>query len=88
MMGSTLQLVRKYHRLNQKQLADKLGVSPAYLSELEGNHKKPTISILEKYQEAFGLPTSSLVYMHEALENGQGRGIAKKAIRILKWASE
>ena len=88
MMGLTLQLVRKYHRLGQKELAQRLEISASYLSELETDKKKPSLMILEKYQKEFGLPSSSLVYIHEALESGKGKGIAKKAIRILEWASE
>jgi len=88
MMGLTLQLVRKYHRLDQKALATKLGISASYLSELEKDKKKPSLLILEKYQQEFGLPSSSLIYIHEALESGKGDGIAKKAVKILEWANE
>lgn len=87
-MGTTLELVRKYHRLDQKALAERLGVSPSYLSEIENNRKKPTLAILQKYQDEFALPASSLIYIHEALETGKARGIAEKAIKILKWANE
>ena len=88
MMGNALLLVRKYHKLDQKELAKLLEISPSYLSELERDKKKPTITVLEKYQETFKLPASSLIYIHEALETGHGKGIAEKAIRILDWADE
>lgn len=88
MIGSTLQLVRKYHRLDQKSLAEKLGISASYLSELEKDKKKPSLLILQKYQEEFDLPSSSLIYIHEALESGKGSGIARKAVKILEWANE
>ena len=86
MMGKALHLVRQYHRLDQKELATRLGISSSYLSELERDKKKPTLAILIRYQEEFDLPPSSLIYIHEALEDGKGKGIAEKAIKILDWA--
>lgn len=88
MIGTALRLVRDYHRLDQRELAGKLGISPSYLSELEKGKKKPSLELLEKYQAVFDLPPSSLIYIFEALETGKGKGIAKKAIKILDWANE
>ncbi|WP_395373714.1 helix-turn-helix domain-containing protein [Marinicella sp. W31] len=88
MIGTTLQLVREYHRLSQKALAQKLGISASYLSELEKNKKKPNLTLLQKYQSEFDLPASSLIYIQEALDNGRGDGIVNKALKILEWAKE
>ncbi len=88
MLHKVLKLVRQYHRLDQKQTADKLGISPSYLSEIETGKKEPSLSILDEYQKKFGIPKSSLLMIAESLENGKTKSISSKAIKILEWATE
>ena len=88
MLNKVLKLVRQYHRLNQKQTAEKLGISPSYLSEIESGHKEPTLSILDEYHKNFGIPKASLLMIAESLENGKTKSISSKAIKILEWAAD
>ncbi|MCZ7597545.1 MAG: helix-turn-helix domain-containing protein [Gammaproteobacteria bacterium] len=63
MIGTALRLVRDYHRLDQRELAGKLGISPSYLSELEKGKKKPSLELLEKYRGGFRFATF-ISYLH------------------------
>lgn len=88
MLNKVLKLVRQYHRLDQKDTAKKLGISRSYLSELENGKKEPTLTILEKYQDKFGLPRSSLLLLEESLKDGKKNTFSTKAIKILEWVAD
>lgn len=87
MLNEVLKLVRLYHRMDQKSTAEKLGISPPYLSEIEAGKKPPSLKLLEKYQEVFSLPASSLLLITESLQEGSKKSISGKALKILKWAA-
>lgn len=89
MLGEMLKLVRQYHRLDQKTAAEKLELPASYLSEIERGKKLPTLRVIEKYQKAFDLPKSSLMYIAESLDDQtEQKKMSSKAIKILKWAAE
>lgn len=54
--GSKVRSLRKHYNLTQKQLADKLGLSAAYLSALEHGHRgRPSRELVHDMCAAFGL---------------------------------
>lgn len=53
-IGDTLQVIRKAKGMNQKELADKVGISSKHLSELENGHKEPRYDLLCKLLDALG----------------------------------
>ncbi|HTS16559.1 MAG TPA: helix-turn-helix transcriptional regulator [Verrucomicrobiae bacterium] len=88
MMNKALTLIRVFHNLKQKDLAESLGVSPSFLSEIESGKKQPTVDMLQKYADHFRIPVSSLVYFSEQMDKGGQRAnnpIAAKALRMLEW---
>jgi len=89
MINEALKLVRVYHNLNQKKLADALELSPSYLNEIESGKKQVTMDVLEKYSHYFKIPTSSLLYFAEQKSRHDGHRrvnpIAAKAIKMLDW---
>ncbi len=92
MLNEALRLIRVFHDLNQKDLADKLGISNSYLSEIESGKKTPTLEVIEKYSETFNMPSSSILFFSENLKNGGNsektkKYISKKMIKILDWIS-
>ena len=93
MLNEALRLIRAFHDIKQKDLADKLGISNSYLSEIESGNKTPTLEIIEKYSDVFNMPSSSILFFSENLNNGEKsdktrKHISKKVIRILDWISE
>ena len=89
MINDALKLVRVYHNLKQKQLAEALELSPSYLNEIESGKKQVTMDVLEKYSKFFKIPTSSLLYFAERKgrhgEKNVVNPIAAKAIKMLDW---
>lgn len=53
-IGETLQSLRKVRGLQQKELAEKVGITSKHLSELENGHKEPRYSVLCKLLQALG----------------------------------
>lgn len=80
MLAEALRLIRVYHDMKQQELADKLGLSKSYVSELEGGKKVPSMEVIQKYADAFGIPPSSILFFSENLENPSRARRAKTAI--------
>jgi transcriptional regulator with XRE-family HTH domain len=67
MLSEALRLIRVFHDLTQKELAEKLGISKSYLSEIESGKKTPTFDLLNRYSEFFDIPASSIMFFSESL---------------------
>jgi transcriptional regulator with XRE-family HTH domain len=89
MINEALRLVRVFHNVKQKDLADALGLSPSHLSEIESGKKQVTMEILERYAHYFKIPASSLLYFAEHKNSHGGKHppnpIAAKALKMLDW---
>ena len=54
-VGAQLRRLRESHRLSQAALADRLGISPSYLNQLERGKRPLTVSVLLRVTEQFGI---------------------------------
>ena len=45
-LGKNLRRIRKQKNLTVESLAEKAGISPGYLSDIEHNKKTPSLSVL------------------------------------------
>ncbi len=93
MLGEGLRLIRVFHDIQQKELADKLGVAQSYISEIESGKKQPTIPILEKYATFFDIPVSSILFFSEAIEENKFSekvrvSVSKKVLKILDFIAQ
>lgn len=93
MFGEALRLVRSFHEVNQSDLADALGISRSYLSEIESGKKVPSLDLLQRYATHFGIPLSSLVFFSENTGESERdlsvrKMLGKKAIAILQWVEK
>jgi transcriptional regulator with XRE-family HTH domain len=89
-LGRVLKLIRTYHQLKQNELAEKLGISNSYLSEIETGKKDSSISLLEQYSRVFEIPVSHIILLSEHVDESKEWSplsvvVAKKALAILDY---
>lgn len=90
MLNRALKIVREVHRMKQGELANSLGISKSYLSELERGEKKVSLDVLNKYASTFDVPASTFLSFMEALEGESEtrRARAEKLLSVLSWTVE
>ncbi|MEP3630562.1 MAG: helix-turn-helix transcriptional regulator [Hyphomicrobiales bacterium] len=93
MLSEALRLLRVYHDMKQKDLAEKLGLSSSHVSEIESGNKTPSLEVVQKYAALFKIPVSSIMFFSEqiegvskksAIETRAKNAIASKIISLLK----
>lgn len=90
MLNEALRLIRVFHDLKQFELAEKLGVSKSYISEIEKGTKTPSLELVEKYSNFFKLPVSAIMFFAEELPSARTgekvrSKIADKVLDILRF---
>lgn len=93
MISEALRLIRVFHGLKQGDLAEKLGISSSYLSEIEHGKKSPSLDLINQYAKIFHMPASSILFFSEKIEDAQSGekfrvSIASKAISLLKMIEQ
>ncbi len=81
MLGNALRLLRVLHDKKSSDLANELGICPAYLSKRETEKGQPTLEILNKYAAIFQTTTSALLFFSENLDKEKNRGPFKIGMR-------
>jgi transcriptional regulator with XRE-family HTH domain len=71
MLSEALRLLRVFHDMKQKDLAEKLGVSKSYISEIENDNRTPSLDVIRKYSEIFRVPVSSIMFFSEHIQDAQ-----------------
>ena len=64
-IGNVLYSLRLIEKLSVKELAEKMGVSPTYICDVEANRKRPSLDRLELYSEALNVNVHTLIYFNE-----------------------
>lgn len=70
-LGTVLKLLRIANDLSIKDLAEKMKVSSAYISEIEANNKKPSYEIITKYSNVLNVSRSSIMIFDEEGEKNE-----------------
>ena len=60
-VGKTIKELRKEKDLTQKELAYAVGITNVYLSMIENSIKTPSLKLLAKLSEVFGVPLQLLL---------------------------
>jgi len=87
MTNEALRLFRIFNDLKLYEMADKLDISPSYLSEIEKGKKEPSLKLIEKYAKVFDIKASSIIAFSEKLDKdkkGIKNAIAKNIIKLLQ----
>jgi transcriptional regulator with XRE-family HTH domain len=87
-ISEALRLLRVFHDLSQTDLAQRLGVSKSFMSEIESGKKEPTLTLLGRYSEELDIPLSSLLFFAESVGGSTTTGnhvVAAKVLKLLEW---
>ncbi|MDO5680178.1 MAG: helix-turn-helix transcriptional regulator [Pelistega sp.] len=68
MLGNTLKFYREKNGLTQSLLAEKADINEKYYGRLERNECDPTVKMLMKICQAFGIRLSDFFVSHEKEE--------------------
>ncbi len=77
MLSEALRLIRVFHDLKQGDVAERLGLSKSFVSEIENGHKTPSVDIIEKYAHEFKIPASSILFFSEQLGKPRSKSDAR-----------
>ena len=80
-IGDVLKRTRAIYGYRANEMCTMLGISASYLSEIENNKKKPSLEILEKYAEIYGIRLSSLILLSENIDEAEQTGKGPAMIR-------
>lgn len=69
-LGYKLKKLRIENRLEQSELAEKIGITKKHMSRIERNLNTPRESTLEKYCDYFGVDREYFKPTHEEMKNG------------------
>ncbi len=81
MIGEALRLIRVFHNVKQRDLAQALKISPSYLSEIENGKKEPSLEILERYATEFRTSTSAILFFRDGVKQDSMRSTIKSKVR-------
>lgn len=60
LIGKNIKVIRVSKQISQKDLAKQVGVTHNYLSMVENDAKKPSLTLMEKLSKALGVPLAAL----------------------------
>lgn len=84
MIGDVLKRMRIIYDYKAKDMSNLLDISPSYLSEIENGKKQPSLDLLQRYANVFGVKVSSLILLSEKIENvEENQQVVKKMMKYL-----
>lgn len=67
MIGEALRLIRVFHDRTSKDMADDLGISRSYLSEIEHGHKQPSLELIGRFAKVLGTKPSVILFFADKI---------------------
>lgn len=83
-IDEALRLIRIWHDISQKDLAAKLGISKSWVCEIESGKKCPTIPLVQKFAEYFGIEVSTIFAFAEYIECQQNINLSTLKM-LINW---
>jgi len=85
-IGERLRTYRNRAGLNQEELAEKAGVHPTYIGQLERGEKNATLETVEKVARALSLPFE--VLFEAIIEGNADNAVARECYELITAQSE
>lgn len=83
MIGDVLKKTRVIYGFKASEMSTKLGISNSYLSEIENNKKQPSLELLQRYADVYGMKLSSLILLSENFEEANKNNTGQDFIKNL-----
>lgn len=83
MIGEVLRLFRTIEGEKAHNFAQKLGISPSYLSLIESGKRQPSIELINKYADILGVRPSGILFFYEEVNDGEIKNSLLKMSRPL-----
>ncbi len=80
MLHKALRIIRVFEGITQSQASEKLGISQSYISEIERGDKVPTLEIISKYSDVFGIPASAILLFSESIDSNSSSEKARTLV--------
>ena len=61
-LGTAVKTIRNNNGLKQNEFAERLGITQAYLSQIENNKKKPSLEVIEQIATSTNTPIPVLFW--------------------------
>lgn len=74
MLGRTLKKLRGIYGYSAREMSSLLRISSSYLSEIENGKKEPSLLVLQRFADVFGLKMSTLLRFSEQYECAEKEG--------------
>lgn len=68
MLGEALRLIRVFHDRKINELAQEIGLSPSYISEIENGRKTPSLETIEKYAKYFNTSRGAIMFFADDIK--------------------
>jgi len=81
MIGNTLKRMRSIYGYKATNMSEMLDISKSYLSEIENEKKQPSLELLQKYANIFGVKLSSLILLSEKFDSAEKENRLQKFIQ-------
>ena len=81
MIGDVLKRTRIIYGYKASEMSSELGISASYLSEIENNKKQPSLELLQKYADVYGIRLSSLILLSENMDEAEKSGNGTAFVR-------
>ena len=67
MIGEALRLIRVFHDRTSREMAEDLGISRSYLSEIEHGHKQPSLELIGRFADVIDTKPSVILFFADKL---------------------
>ena len=84
-LGKVLKLFRLTEERNVKSVAEKIGVSCTYISEVENDNKSPSVKLLKKFSECYEIPSSEFLRIEELSKDKEYNSLQTFLEVVLTW---
>jgi transcriptional regulator with XRE-family HTH domain len=75
-----LKMLRIADELSARELGSQINLSISYISDIETGRKKPTLVVLEKYGQYFGISPANLLLLQEGNEHASNTELLFKVL--------